>query len=131
MPSKYLFRVNSRPTTCNEETWEKWYTEEHLPDLVKNKASTRAALYREVFDVPDLYAFNKEKIPRNYLAIYQTDFKELIKSEENKAVKTTTKLLPEKEIGKNGEFDLRNYELIHTFDPNGLGDSTFISAARL
>ena len=64
-----------------------------------------------------------EKNPRKYLAIYQTDFKEMLKSEEYKAAGTTSELFPVKDIDKNGEFDVRNYELIQDFDPNGLGDS--------
>jgi hypothetical protein len=123
MPSQYLCRVNSRPTNCDDKTWEKWYTEEHIPDLINHQVSTRAALYREIFDVPDLYAYNKEKNPRNFLAIYQTEFEDMSKSEEYKATKTTSEVLPEKEILKNGELDVRNYELIQDFDPNGLGDS--------
>ena len=47
MPSKYLTRVNSRPTNCDDQTWEKWYTEERIPELVSYRASSRAALYRE------------------------------------------------------------------------------------
>ncbi|KAF2432484.1 hypothetical protein EJ08DRAFT_630793 [Tothia fuscella] len=123
MPSQYLFLVNSRPTTCDNKTWEKWYKEEHLPDLVNHKASTRAAFYREVFDVPDLYASNKAKNRRNYLAVYQTDFKDLLRSEEYKAIRTSSEILPGKTILENGEFDARNYELIHDFDPNSFGDT--------
>lgn len=125
MPSQYLTRVNSRPTNCDNKIWEKWYTEEQIPDVVNHKASTRAAFYREVFDVPDLYAYNKEKSPRKYLAIYQTGFKDMLKSKEYKAIRTKSELLPEKDIDKSGEFDVRNYELIQDFDPNGLGDSRF------
>jgi hypothetical protein len=126
MPSPYLFRVNCRPTIGDDKTWEKWYLEQHIPDLVNHKATTRVAFYREIFDVPDLYAYNKEEIPRNYLAIYQTDSKDLLKSEEYKAIKSTNKFVPE-----NGEFDARNYELIQDFDPNGLGDSTLNSHNKL
>lgn len=125
MPSPYIFRVNSRPTNTDERTWEKWYTEEHIPELIQNKASTRAALYREVYDIPWLYEYNLEKNPRNYLTVYQTDHKELLKSEGVKETRMTSELFPEKDIFKYGEFDERNYEMIHDFDPNGLGDSMF------
>jgi hypothetical protein len=128
MPSQHLFTVNSRPTGCDEATWEKWYTEEHIPDLIKIKASKRAALYRETHDVPSLYEYNAEKTyPRKYLAIYQTDADELLKSEEYKDAKSTSELFPNsKEIMENGEFDARNYKLVDVFDPKSLGDSTYL-----
>jgi hypothetical protein len=129
MPTQYLCRVTSRPTNCDNKTWEKWYTEEHIPDVLEQKAATRAAFYREVFDVPALYAFNKEKNPREYMAIYQTDIKDLSTSEEVKATKPTSDLFPgKKEISENGELDMRNYELIQDFDPNNLGDSKLLTS---
>ena len=50
----------------------------HLPDLVNSKASNRATFYKEVAN-----PFNeKPDHPRKYLALYQTDFEELLKSKE-------------------------------------------------
>jgi hypothetical protein len=125
MPSQYLFTVNSRPTGCDEATWEKWYAEEHIPDLVGNKASTRASIYRETSDVPSLYKGNAEQpYSRKYLALYQTDFDELLKSEGYNGVRKTSELFPgSKVINENAEFDARNYKLVDVFDPKGLGDS--------
>lgn len=117
MPSQHLRCVNSRPTNVDNKTWEKWYLEEHVPSLVNHNASTRVAFHRQIFDVPAMYGYDTHKNLRNYLAIYQTDSK----SEE------TNVFLPEKEIAENGEFDMRNYELIQEFDPEGLGDSTPLS----
>lgn len=125
MPSPYLLQVNSRPISCSNETWEKFYIEEHIPDLVEGKISTRAALYREVFDVPDLYAYNPAENPRNYLTIYQTESKELLKDENLQAVQRKSTVFPNDDFHEKGEFDVRNYELIHDYDPSGLGDSKF------
>jgi len=131
MPSRYLFTVNSRPTGCDEATWEKWYAEEHIPDLVEHKASTRAAIYRETQDVPSLYEYNAEQpYSRRYLAIYQTDSEEILKGNEYKEIRNTSDLFPNsKDIMENGEFDARNYKLVDVFDPRNLGDSMLHSTS--
>ena len=128
MPSKYLFTVNSKPTGCDEATWEKWYAEEHIPHVVGHGASTRAAIYRETHDVPSLYAANAENpYSRKYMAIYQTDADQLLKSEQYKTLPTTSDLFngSSNVIMENGEFDARNYELLDLFDPKNIGDSTY------
>ncbi|KAG9242478.1 hypothetical protein BJ878DRAFT_515209 [Calycina marina] len=123
MPSKYLCRVTSRPMTCDDKIWEQWYADEHIPDLVDHKSSTRAAFYREIFDVPDLYAHNQGEDKNKFMAIYQTEYEDMLTSDGVKAIRHTSDILPDKANLKNGEFDNRNYELIHEFDPNGLGDT--------
>lgn len=122
MPSKYLLTVNSRPTACDEATWEKWYTEDHIPDLIAQGASTRAAFYREIHHARP--STTTEKLPRKYLALYQTDLGDVLNSEEIKLTRTSSDLFPgeSKVIGENGEFDARNYELVHVFDPKKVGD---------
>lgn len=127
MPEKYLFRVTSEPKAgvCDEATWEKWYTEEHIPDLLNHNTATRAAIYREVFDTPSLYTRNeKPNHPTKYMAIYQTEHEEFLKSEGFPKTKSTSDIFPnEKAIPENGDLEARNYELIEVFDPKNLGES--------
>ena len=133
MPSKYLFAVNSKPTGCDDDTWEKWYSEEHIPDLVSHKASTRAAIYRETYDVPSLNTASSEKpYPRKYMVIYQTDHEQVLNTKEYKGIRKTSELFKGKRdsavgdrsdvIMDNGEFDARNYELVDVFDPRSVGE---------
>ncbi len=123
--SPYILTVNSRPTVVSNDLWTEWYTVEHLPDLVNSKASTRAAFYQEIG-----HAFNPDpQNPRPFLAVYQTDFEELLKSNnylEN--VRHTSSLFMKEGATsdrnlQNGDFDARNYRLIQNFDPNGVGES--------
>jgi len=126
MPSKYLLFVNSRPLPdagVDDDAWIKWYTNEHLPDLVNSKTTTRACFYRETHE--HAFASRVEKGERNFLAIYQTDFEEPLKTKEYlEGVRHSSDLFPKrKENRENGEFDARNYKLIQDYDPDRRGES--------
>ncbi|KAF2169027.1 hypothetical protein M409DRAFT_21038 [Zasmidium cellare ATCC 36951] len=122
--SPYLLHVNSKPTKVSDDLWTQWYTEEHLPDLVSSKTSTRATFYKEL---PSLFG-GESKNPRNFLALYQTDFQECLKTENYTNLRTTSELFPKegntKSIGENGDFNARNYELIQVYDSKGVGNDT-------
>jgi hypothetical protein len=120
-PSPHLLWVNSRPLPPTTNTqWHDWYTIEHIPDLVNYKASTRASFYTEVYDFPGRPA-NLPKEERKYLALYQTEFEEPLKTKQYLDIRTTSEILPGKDIGTAGEFDARNYGLVQDYDPRGLG----------
>lgn len=124
-PSPYLLHVNSRPTAVSNALWKQWYIEEHVPDLVNSGTSTRAAFYEEIGHPlgpnPDH--------PRKWLALYQTDYQECLKTKNYEdGVRHSSELYAKEESTsdlnrENGEFDARNYELIQEFDPNGVGES--------
>ena len=123
--SPYLLYVNSRPTFVSNDLWTEWYTVEHLPDLVNSKTSTRAAFYQEIG-----HAFNPEpQDPRPFLALYQTDFEEPLKSDNyTDNVRRESELFQKggatsENNRDNGDFDARNYSLIQNYDPNGVGES--------
>ncbi|KAJ9654157.1 hypothetical protein H2198_006776 [Neophaeococcomyces mojaviensis] len=121
-PSPYLLSVTSRPTVVSDSLWQQWYTEEHLPDLVNSRTSTRATFYTEVTHQLN----NAASYPRKFLALYQTDFAEPLKTENYTTLRTTSELFG-KEGGKegiqdNGDFNARNYELIQEFDPTKIGE---------
>ncbi|KAL9069844.1 MAG: hypothetical protein Q9157_006032 [Trypethelium eluteriae] len=125
MPSPYLFFVQSNPTFVDDDLWTKWYTVEHLPDLVNSKLYDRAALYKEV-EVPlDLVA-GVPPYPRKFLAVYQTAQEEASGTQAHQELRTTSEMFAEqggpKEIERNGDIDARNYKLIQDYDPDIVGD---------
>jgi len=133
-PSPYLLWVNSRPITVTDEKWVEWYTDEHVPDLVGHGASTRATFYRETFDFPgssrehhdrQWLSMDQGKQHRLYLAMYQTNFEEPLKSDEYLGIRTTSEIFPGKQIMGAGEFNARNYKLIQDYDPDSIGEGSF------
>lgn len=120
--SPYLLHVNSKPTKVSDALWSQWYTGEHLPDLVSSKTSTRATFYKEL---PPLLG-GEPHSPRNFLALYQTDFAECLKTENYTNLRKTSELFPKEggtvNIQDNGDFNARNYELVQEYDPNGVGN---------
>ncbi|KAF1988012.1 hypothetical protein K402DRAFT_374621 [Aulographum hederae CBS 113979] len=124
MPSPFLLFVNSKPTAVSDEVWKKWYTTEHIPDIVSSRTSTRACLFEEDYTSP---ISPKEKHERRYLALYQTDFEEALQSSNYQKCATTSEMLAKnggsKEVFGNGEFDSRYYGLVQTYDPNKLGEA--------
>lgn len=107
-PSPYLLHVNSRPTEVSKSLWSEWYTTEHLPDLVNAKSSDRATFYEEIGHPlgpnPDH--------PRAFLALYQSQFEELLKSNEYQGIRTTSELFKKEssksdKIQDHGDFDAR------------------------
>jgi len=125
MTSPYLLRVNSNPVKVDAATWEKWYLEEHIPDLVDGGVATRAALYKSTHDLGGLSTATE--IPadeKQFLALYQTEHAVPLETKEYKSLRTTSEMLPGKDIMPCAEWDVRNYELIEDRDPKGLGHQT-------
>jgi hypothetical protein len=76
MPRPYLLSVHSQPTRLSNETWIKWYLEEHIRDMVYFGASKTGAFYQSSSDL-----FTSGSPPKDgseemkFLALYQTDRK--------------------------------------------------------
>lgn len=131
-PSLYFLWVNSRPTKASDELFVKWYTQEHVPDLVSHGASTRATFYRENFDIPGSTAKHHDRQwqgmnpdePEHlyYLALYQSNFEDPLKSKEYLEIPVTSPFFPWQLHADSGSFDARNYELIQDYDPKGIGE---------
>lgn len=124
-PSPYLLHVNSRPLLVSDALWQEWYTTEHVPDLINTGTSTRAAFYEEVGHP---LAPNPDH-PRKWLALYQTEYEECLKTKNYEdGVRHSSGLFAKEGSGselnrENGEFDARNYRLWQEFDPKGTGES--------
>ena len=115
--------------------------DEHLPDLVNAKSCSRASFWEET---PSVLNQNPDH-PRKFLALYQTDFEELLKSDEYQGgVRRTSELFEQenaqsKTNADNGDFDARYpsmniscnimliqpryYKLWQNYDPKGVGET--------
>ncbi|KIV94543.1 hypothetical protein PV10_02299 [Exophiala mesophila] len=124
MVGPYFLFVNSRPipeSGTDDALWEKWYVTEHLPDLISSGTATRGTFYRETYDFPGA---PKEKNPRNFLAVYHTEFEESLETKNFKEkTRPGSDLFPNKfHILENGDFDVRNYKLLVDYDPKKIGE---------
>ena len=139
-PDHYLLRVLSKPNSnVDEATWQKWYIDEHIPDVVGSGTTTRGALFRASNDFTlqtktptssnksdlhnvQLSHFNESPEDKTFLAVYQTQFEKPLESKKFDAIRTTSDLLPGKVTQPNAEWDIRVYKLIQNYDPDNLGD---------
>ena len=96
-PAPYLLHVNSRPTVVSDQLWKEWYTDEHLPDLVNAKSAIRATFYEEIGNPLNEHPDH----PRKFLALYQTDFEELLKSDEYLGIRKTSELFERESAHSN------------------------------
>lgn len=103
MPTPGLLYVNSRITspTLTPSTFNAWYTQEHIPDILASKGITSAFRYRNI----DPSAL------RPYLALYPVTNLGFLGSEEYKKIPVRS----ERYFGGRGafevaEFDTRYYE---------------------
>ncbi|KAK3056527.1 hypothetical protein LTR09_002320 [Extremus antarcticus] len=73
MPQPYLLHVNSRPTIITPETYQQWYLEEHIRDMVYFNATKTGAVYHSSSSCShsENHATN-ETDQMDFLAIYQT-----------------------------------------------------------
>ncbi|KAI9813064.1 MAG: hypothetical protein M1827_004284 [Pycnora praestabilis] len=112
MASQGLFWVNSRVTSpkLSAETYNKWYEEEHIPELVATSGIKSGFRYKAVDP--------KEKNP--FLAIYPLKDIAFPDSDEFKAVPTESKTLPGSgKVFDLADFDVRVYEHLQSFErPN-------------
>ena len=123
LPAPHLLHVTSCPTQVSAQVWKEWYRSEHLYDFVKSNAAVRAALYEEI----DLVGSSSLESQSSFLAVYQTDFKECLKTPNYQDVRSRSTLFENNgaksdSIWENGDFNARNYELIQTYDPQSIGE---------
>ena len=138
-PSPYILRVLSKAKGLDQSTWQQWYKDEHIPDVVKARVATRGALFvanndftlktktppssgkSDLHDV-QLSHFNELPEDKKLLAVYQTDLEKPMESERLKDVPQTHELLGGKQTMECAEWDIRTYKLIQNYDPDNLGD---------
>ena len=124
----YLMRILSQPTKVNENDWYKFYTEEHIPDVVNAGVATRGAMFRAYNDFAlttktpaqsgetklhnaDLSHFNELPADKTFCAVYQTNLEHYPESEEIKNVRQTSPALDGRNFHPLAEWDVRVYKV--------------------
>lgn len=119
----YLLHVTSRPKVVSEDLYQKWYAEEHIPDIIKSNVASRGMLFKESPSPAD----PTPKNPQKFLALYQTEYRECMKTANFLGTKKTSEMFPleggGKSIQDNADFTPRYYELVEVFDPKEIGNS--------
>lgn len=119
----YLLHVTSRPKVVSEDLYQKWYAEEHIPDIIKAQVASCGMLYRESPSPADTTPNNPQKL----LALYQTEYRECMKTANFIGAKKTSEMFPleggTKSIQDNADFTPRYDELAEVFDPKKVGNS--------
>lgn len=103
MSWSYLVYINSKVTdsSLDEESYNQWYQQFHIPDILKSGSVAMASWYR---------ALPKE----SWLALYYChDFKFMTDPEKLNAIPKTHPLLSAegKKVWEVASFDMRHYEL--------------------
>lgn len=94
-----------------------------MPELVSSELFNTAAFYEE-FEVPGAGATADQ---RRYLAIYQTDYRDVMKAESFGKLRLTSDLFKQNGADSdvmmdNGDFEGRYYDLVQVYDPKSVGN---------
>lgn len=122
MVNDYILHVLSDPAAVDASTWSKWYTTEHLPDMVYCGVSAAGQVYAKLdsplgVDAPD---------EKRFFAVYHSNSPRQLDCKEYKEdVRHDSALWGYGKGAKTvGNFDIRNYQFIREFNPNNVRDGT-------
>lgn len=120
MSKSHILHVFSTPFGVDDTTWEKWYTTEHVPDMVYCGVSATGQVYRRI----DNPLTQDAKDETKYFAIYQSDSpRQLHCKEYDEDVRHDSGLWGYgKSAREVGNFDARNYQFMKMFNPKDIGD---------
>lgn len=118
----------AQPDKCPPEQYEKWYFEDHIPDVLATSGIKRALFYTNT----------DPKAERPYLALYPLADLPFLQSEEFvKGIRVTSPLLPRGADGKEGlcydymDVDVAYLQHVQTYEPkvaNGAVEGTSTQA---
>lgn len=123
VPSKVkgrgMYYVKSRITnteSLDEKTFLKWYTEDHIPEVIQTSGINSAMRFKHADPTTDM----------PYLAIYPMEDVSFTQQDEFKNIGVHSDILP-----KGGpvydlvDFDVRVYALYSAYDPTKSSESSF------
>lgn len=118
MAPAYLLYVLSRPYSIPASSWEQFYRDDHLDDLVKNHVATKGSMYRAIpnpmgRDPPDCHT---------HLVLFETQHDQPFQSPGFKHVDNTSPLFPPGTSTSDvSDLECRHYSLLEQFNPKGNG----------
>lgn len=105
----------AQPNMCPPEQYEKWYFEDHIPDVLDTSGIKRAMFYTNTDPQAD----------RPYLALYPLKDLPFLQSDEFiKNIRVTSPLLPKAADGKDGlcydymDVDVTYLQHVQTYEPS-------------
>ncbi|KAF4625432.1 hypothetical protein G7Y89_g12735 [Cudoniella acicularis] len=108
-----ILYVNSkiaRTDLINEESYMKWYSEDHIPEIIETSAINSALRWKDV----------DPKANKPFLVMYPMKDIAFTQGEEFKKIRVHSDLLPNQgPIYDLADIDVRYYGLIQTYDPKG------------
>lgn len=103
-----------RPDILDEDTYLRWYDDEHIPDLVQMSGVRSGWRYRDTDPDSD-----------GYWVFYSLKDLALLQSDEFFRTKFTSNSLPGSGVAIDlADFDSRFYRLVQVYDPTGKGPGT-------
>jgi hypothetical protein len=113
----YVESKITRPDILDEETYFKWYDEDHIAEIMKTSGIKSARRFKNVDPGAD----------KPYLAMYPMEDIAFTRGEEFKKIRIKSDILPATGIVYDlADFDVRYDNLIQVYDPTnkGKGEST-------
>ena len=108
-----ILYVNSkiaRTDLLNEESYMKWYGEDHIPEIIETSGINSAIRFKDV----------DPKVPKPYLVMYPMEDLSFTQGEEFKKIRVHSDLLPNGgPIYDLADIDVRYYGLVQNYDPKG------------
>lgn len=114
MAPAYLLYVLSRPYNIPASSWEQFYRDDHLDDLIKNNVATKGSMYRAV---PNPMG----RAPPDYhthLVLFETQHDKPFQFPGFKRVNNTSPLFPAGASTPDvSQLECRHYSLLEVFNP--------------
>ena len=108
-----ILYVNSkiaRTDLLNEESYMKWYGEDHIPEIIETSGINSAIRFKDV----------DPKVEKPYLVMYPMKDIGFTQGDEFRKIRVHSDLLPNGgPIYDLADIDVRYYGLVQTYDPKG------------
>ncbi len=103
-------------SNLDNETWQKWYQEVHIPDILNTGSVDRALLYRAASD----------DNPKQWLAVYDCYDLDFMQPDRFKNIPQKHAYLGQGKTSMDvADFDVRQFDLLSDFDPMMSGSSAY------